>query len=176
MDKPTPIDLLGQRAEALARARKHLADFVAAMNEGLERLRADNMPGLRQCIDAGGAAWSALEAEIKAHPECFVRPRTMSLHGIKFGFAKGKGGLEIADPDRTVALIRKHLPDQADVLIATREAPVKDALAQLPADQLKRIGVEVKGTGDTVVIRPADSDLDKLVKALVGEAAEGEAQ
>lgn len=168
----TTIETLAARAETLANARRHLGDFVGALQEGINHLRADAMPELRAQIEIATEAYNALKAEIEAHPECFDKPRTMSLHGIKFGYAKGKGGLEIADPDRTVKLIRKHLPDQADVLIATKEAPVKDALAQLPADDLKRIGVEVKGTGDCVVIRPADGEIDKLVKALVSEAVE----
>ena len=181
MDMPakTPFDDVAQRAAALASARGQLAELVQALEEGLNHLKADAMPMIRDSIDRAASAWSALEAEISAHPELFVKPRTVSMHGIKFGFGKGKGGLEIEDAERTCKLIRRHLPDQADVLIATREMPVKDAIAQLPAADLKRIGVNVKDTGDQVVIRPADGDIDKIVKALIkaalGEAEEGEA-
>ena len=183
MDMPvkTALDGVGDRAEALARARGQLAELVQVLEEGLNHLKADAMPMIRESIDAAATAWSALAAEIEAHPELFVKPRTVSMHGIKFGFGKGKGGLEIADADRTCALIKKHLPDQAEVLIATKETPVKDALAQLPAADLKRIGVNVKDTGDQVVIRPADGEIDKIVKALIkaavgdaGEAGEGD--
>jgi hypothetical protein len=173
----TTIETLTERAEVLSRARKHLAMLVMALQEGIEHFKADQMPNVRSAIEVASGAWSALEADIQAHQELFVRPRSVVAHGIKFGLAKGRGGLVIEDEDRTVALIRKHLPDQADVLIATREMPVKDALVQLPAADLKRIGVQVKDTGDQVLIKPADGEVDKLVKALVAaavsEGAEG---
>jgi hypothetical protein len=174
MTTTTTIDILRVRAETLASARALLADMVTELQSGIEALKADHMDGIREAIDGAAAAWKALEAEIEANPLLFVKPRTISAHGIKFGLAKGRGGLVIEDEERTLALIRKHLPDQADVLIATKEAPVKDALVQLPAADLKRIGVQVKDTGDQVLIKPADGEVDKLVKALVAAAVNGE--
>ena len=171
---PALVEIIAS-AHVLSRHRAQLALMVQALNEGIEALKADKLPEIRAAIDAAGGAWQQLEAELKAHPELFVSPRSLEAHGIKFGYAKGKGGLDIADPDRTVALIRKHVPpDQAKVLIATKEAPVKDALALLPAAELKKLGVEVKGTGDVVFIKPAEGAVDKLVKALVTAAVEGE--
>ena len=75
-----------------------------------------------------------------------------------------------------VARIKKHLPEQADVLIRTKEAPVKEALAQLTAAELKKIGVTIEDAGDTVVIKPVDSEVDKLVDALLKGAASDEEQ
>ena len=170
----TPLDGLIDRAQMLSRCRAQLAELVRSLQLGIDALKADSLPNIRLYIDAASGAWSALEASVQAHPELFVKPRTVSAHGIVFGLAKGRGGLEIDDEDRTVALIKKHLADQADVLIATRERPVKDALLQLPAADLKRIGVNVRETGDRVVIKPADGDVDKLVKALVTEAVKGD--
>ena len=137
-------------------------------------MKRDHLPQIRESIDAASSAWLALEREIKEHPELFVRPKKIEAHGIVFGYEKGKGGLEIGDAERTLKLIRKHLPDQADVLIQTKEQPSKAALGHLPADDLKRLGVEIKGTSEVVVIRPADGAIDKLVKALVAEAVQPE--
>lgn len=164
------------RARVLAQRRDHLGTLVRALNEGIEALKADNLPQIKAAIAEGSDAWKALEALVLAHPELFDKPRKLTAHGITFGYEKGKGGLEIDDPDRTVQLIRKHLPDQADVLITVRESPVKTALAQLSAADLKRVGVEVKRTGDVVVIRPADGEIDKVVRALVRAAVDDEAQ
>lgn len=168
----TTLDELGARARLLAERREHLRKMVAALTRGLEALKDDHMPGIRTAIGEASDAWERLRELVEANPQLFKKPRTVSMHGIKFGFEKGKGGLEIADPDKTVKLIRKHLPEQAEVLIATREVPAKDALAQLPADQLKKLGVNLKGSDDQVVIRPADAEVDKLVKALVKASVE----
>lgn len=164
---PSATEEIIDSASALADARAHLARLVNALNEHVEATKAEALPEIRDAIAWASAAWAHLEYKLRAHPELFVKPRSMEVHGIKFGYAKGKGGLQIEDAERTLQLIHKHLPDQADVLIATREAPVKNALAQLSAAELKRIGVELKDTGDQVFIQPAETTLDKLVKALV---------
>jgi hypothetical protein len=169
---PLTIDALLERAKLLSEQRAKLNEIVGELQKGIEALKADRMSELRTAIESATNAWTALEADIQAHPELFVKPRTVRAHGIKFGLEKGKGALEIADPANTVRLIRKHLPDQADVLIATVETPVKDALAQLPATELKRIGAELKDAGDRVVIRPADGEMDKLVRALIKAAVD----
>ncbi|MCW5657404.1 MAG: hypothetical protein KIT60_06855 [Burkholderiaceae bacterium] len=160
-------------AKGLADARAHLSTLVLALNEHVEAAKADAMPAIREAIAWATAAWRELELRVREHPELFVKPRSLEAHGIRFGWQKGKGGLQIDDPERTVKLIHRHLADMVDVLIATKEAPVKDALAQLSAVELKRIGVELKDTGDAVFIKPAESTLDKLVKALVSGQAEG---
>lgn len=175
-DTGTALDQVMRRAEMLRFMREALARYCLELNNAIDALKRDKLPEIRQSIDAASRAWSALEREIRAHPELFARPRKIEAHGIVFGYEKGKGGLEIADPDRTVKLIRKHFPEKAEVLIQTKEFPAKAALGQLAAEDLKRIGVEVKGTGDVVVIRPADGAIDKLVKALVAEAVQSEGE
>lgn len=168
------LDALIDSAAVLSVSRQQLGQLVQRLDADIAALKADALPSIRAAIDSAALAWSLLEFHVRNHPELFVKPRSIEAHGIKFGYQKGKGGLEIADPDRTVTLIRRHLPDQADVLIATKEVPAKDALAQLSVADLKRVGVEVKGTGDQVFIKPSETSVDKLVKALVSAKAQGE--
>lgn len=165
--KVTTLDDLGELARHLAEARNLLATSVAELNAAIEALKADAMPTLRFRIDAAAAAWKALEERIQAHPELFVKPRTVSLHGIKFGIEKGKGVVEVANPKATLKAIRAKLPELAEVLIKQKEEPVKKALLNLTAQQLKAIGVQLTGAGDQVVIRPENGAVDKLVKALI---------
>lgn len=169
-------DIIDNDVQTLAQARASLGLLMQALQQGIEALKADHMPGIRSAVYDAEVAWKALQLQIELHPHLFVKPRTAVAHGIKFGLAKGKGGLNIPDPDKTVVLIRKHLPDQADVLISVRETPAKEALALLPASDLKRIGVQVVDSGDQVVIKPADGEVDKLVKVLLKAAIEGEGE
>ena len=173
---PPALDDMLFHAEVLADARRDLGEMVSALNQGIESLKADAMPQIRAAIELAGAAWSRLEVAISDHPELFMKPRSIEAHGIKFGYAKGKGGFEIADPVATVALIHKHLPEVADVLIQTVEKPVKAAMSNLSASDLKRIAVNVNATGDVVFIKPAEGTVDKLVKALVAAAVEVEVE
>lgn len=164
---PTTLDGIVEKARALADERAQLNAIVEELQKGIEALKANRMGDLRTAIESATAAWAALEADIQANPLLFVKPRTVRAHGIKFGLEKGKGAIAIADEANTVRLIKKHFPDQAEVLIATVETPVKDALAQLPAADLKRIGAELKDAGDRVVIRPSDGEVEKMVRSLI---------
>lgn len=168
---PTMNDIQA-RARAYADARDKLAELVAALNDGLEQLKRDSLPGIRRAIQRASERQAELKALIEDAPDLFVKPRTVVMHGVRVGFEKGKGRIEFEDADRVVKLIKKHLSGQADVLIATKETPVKKALAQLSVKELKAIGCTVDEAGDVVVIRPVDTDVDKLVTALMKGATE----
>ena len=53
---------------------------------------------------------------------------------------------------------------------------MKDALAQLPAAELHKLGVQVEEAGDRVYIKASDSEVDKLVVAILKEGAVDEAE
>lgn len=151
-------------------SREHLSAIVNGMNEGIETIKRDNLKRLRKAVADAAEHHDKLKSLIEAAPDCFIKPRSVVFHGIKLGFAKGKGKIEWDDADQVVRLIKKHYPEQADVLIATSEKPAKDALANLTAAELKKLGVSVTDGGDAVFIKPADSAVDKMVDALLKDA------
>ena len=170
---PTMKDIDALTAE-LAKQRSALGQTVHAYQNDLEAAKEKHLEAMRTASKTAAAAWEVLLAALKAAPELFTKPRSVVLHNIKLGWQKGKGGLEISDADNTVALIKRHFPDQVKTLIAVREVPVRDALAQLSAADLKRLGVKVVDTDDQPFIRPADSDTDKLVRSLIDQHLEGQ--
>lgn len=161
-----------RRAKALADCRERLSAIVGSLNADIDTLTRQAMPGMKRAVAAAADRHASLKELIEELPQLFVKPRTVTLHGIKLGYAKGKGSVEFDDADQVVKLIKKLHPDNVDVLIAVTEKPVKDALAQLTAGELKRLGVTVEGTSDVVVIKCADSAVDKTVKALLKAAVE----
>ena len=168
----TQITDIERRATAFAEARAEVAGIVGYLNQAIEDLKRDNLPALKRGIAKVAERHDRLKGIIEANPQLFVKPKTVVMSGVKVGYAKGKGGISFDDPAQVVKLIKKHLPEQADVLIITKESPAKDALAQLSAADLKRIGCHVVNAGDQVVIKPADSEVDKLVDALIKGATE----
>ncbi len=160
------------KTTALAEQRARMNSLVTSLNQAVKDLMADRLPEVRAAIDTAAQTWAELETMLRENPKLFLKPRTVTVAGIKVGYEKGKGGLEIPNPAKTVELIKKHLADQAELLIDTTEKPAKAALQQLPAADLKRVAVNVKDAGDRIVIRPADTEIDKLVKALVGDAVD----
>lgn len=168
----TPLTDIERRTKALADARTVLAGIVTELNDGIEALKRQHMRSLKAAVGKVAERQAELKALIEEHPDLFIKPRTVVFHGIKVGMQKGKGGLEFDDPDRVVALIEKWYPDQVELMVATKKTPVKDALQQLTGAELKKLGVHVLDADDQVVIKPTDSDVDKLVNALVKGATE----
>jgi len=163
------------RTKTFADARGQLAQAVGALQDELRVIERKYLPIVKRRVAAAKDAQAALHAAIEASPEQFVKPRTLTLYGVMVGFRKGKGKVEWEDADKVVKLIKRHFPEQAEILISTVEKPSKAALGKLPADDLKKLGITVEGTGDVVVIEDAAGEVDKLVKALLKEEEEIEA-
>jgi len=148
--------------------RKILSDRMQELQEELDQVKKRHLPGIKKAV-ATAASWqSRLKNAIDEVPELFTKPRTVVLYGIKVGFQKGKGEIVIEDPAHTIKLLKKAMPEEAwGNYIKITESLIKTTLAQLPASELRRLGVEVIETGDQVVIKPTDSEVDKLVEALL---------
>jgi hypothetical protein len=156
-------------ARQYATALTVLDDKMDKMTKEIEATKKRLMGGIENAAGAAAALRELLQDAIGESADLFTKPKTLVLAGIKCGFRKGDGKIEWADADQVVALIKKHLPDQSDLLINTTEKPIKDALGNLPANDLKRIGVSVVDAGDEVYVKRAGNDIEKLVNAFLGE-------
>lgn len=162
-------------AKAYADARAKVVEIVTDLNAGIDALKRNHMPAIKRAITKAAEKHDQLKQIIEANPNLFVKPRTVIYHGVKIGMKQASGGISFDDADQVVRLIKKHFPEQADVLINTTEKPSKDALRNLSVAELKKIGCNSVDAGDAVVIKPTDSEVDKLVDALLKGATEGEA-
>ncbi len=143
---------------------------VAALQDAIEKLKREHMPKIKHSVGKCAERHADLKALIEDNPDLFVKPKTHVFAGIKVGYKKGTPTLEWEDDAQVVKLIKKHLPDQADLLIKTKETPAKEALENLGASDLKKLGLTKPESQDQVVIKPTDSAVDKIVKAMLAEA------
>lgn len=162
------IDVLARKyADARAAVAKRVADY----QDDFRALQKKHVPGIKQTAGVAAQRQSELQAEIAQHPELFVRPRTMNLHGIKLGFQKGKGSIACDDPAQAVERIEKHFGDDAPAYLIITKKPKTSALIELDVATLKKLGLSVQDTGDAVVIKAVDGDVEKLVAQLLEEGA-----
>lgn len=164
-----------RRTSAYSAARRVLADRMQAIEDEMEKVKRRLLPGIKTAAEAAAKEKAILFRAIEESPELFTRPRTQLFHGVRVGYQKGKGRIVIENSVVTVKLIKKVFPNEVDILIRCVETPVKSALAQKSATELKRIGVTVEETGDQIVIEATDSEIDRLVEALLKESEEPEA-
>ena len=151
-----------------------LVDRCQKLNDELEATKRRKLEGIKNAAARANEAKSELEQAVACAPHLFQKPKTMVIAGIRIGVKKEKGRIIVADPQSTIKLIRKHLPDLFDQLVSTRETPLKSGLQQLTGAELKKIGVELEADTDAVVVRSTDSDVDKIVNALLDEAEQWE--
>lgn len=158
-------------ARALAEAREDLNALGKCINTEIEAVYGQHRSKLRRMVGEWAAEQARCEMLVRNAPELFEKPRTQVFHGIKVGFRKGVGGLDWDDDDAVVQRIEKMFGKQAEGFLIISKTPAKDILADLPASDLKTLGITVEKTGDVVVVKAVDTAVDKTVKALLKHAA-----
>jgi hypothetical protein len=170
---PISLGQIERATTDFAAVRTNLKDVVTDMEQELDKIRVKYLKRIRQHVALCADKQAALSKLIELAPGLFEKPRTHTFMGIKVGLRKGSGGIDWEDDAKVVALIRKNFKkDQADLLIKTTEKPIAKALQDLDVSELKKIGCTVESTGDVVVIKPVDGEVDKLVNALLKDATE----
>ena len=160
------IETLAQR---YAQAAHAAADLVTAAEAEMHTIKTRYVSQLRLHAANVADARAALIQAIESNPALWESPRTRVLHGVKVGMQKQPGALTWSSEARVIEKIKEHYVDEIGVLIKTTEKPVKDALARLPAADLKRLGITVVDSGDAVVVKLVAGDVEKLLKTLAGD-------
>lgn len=162
-------------ARSLAAARQATEALAEDIKASQRKALAGRLRALQSRIAAQAASEDALRAAIQARPDLFVSPRTVAVDGIKFGLRKQPGAVALGDEAQAIGRLRKRLPDRAEALIRVRETLDRAALRKLPAAELAQIGVTIEKATDEVTIAAGRNDLDRVVAALLDDAAPAEA-
>ena len=152
-----------QLTKAYADAHDTLTERVDTLQAELEAVRRQHMAGIRSAVRSAKTSKDKLSAIIEANPQEFKKPRTQIISGIRVGFKKGKGKLIISNEEKSIARVRKHMQDEADILIKTTETLIKKALDNLSVIQLRLLGITVEDASDQVVIKPTDRSEERRV-------------
>lgn len=166
---PLGFQPIQDSCEILAGERRLISGVLEKLNADLAMVRAAAMPILRMRANSRAMAHINLVNLIDRNRPLFKSPKTRIFSDIKVGLRKLEGETVIADPDKTVELIAKHFPDRLDELAPATRAPRKDALKNLTGAELKKIGVEITGDTEAVIVKPQSSDVEKAVAALLKE-------
>ena len=157
---------LDRKTKTYHDAEDALADAIRRMEDEIADVTRRHMRGIKLRFEKCKEAYEDLRIEIVSAPDVFLKPRTRTINGVTVGFKKEKGKVIIIDEDATIRRIERHFSeDVAETLIKTTKKCIKKALQNLPAADLKKIGVNVEETGDKVVIALAASDTEKLIAA-----------
>ena len=166
----TSLSDIEQQAKVHRADRDELSAAITKMEAELGKIRERHMEKIRPLIKTTVASGETLFDMVEGAPTLFTKPKSQTLHSIKLGFQKQRGSISIPDGDKTIALIRKHLPERAAELIQVTEAPKKKGLNDLSVAELKKIGCTVTKDTDVAFIKPVSGEAEKLVDALLTDA------
>ncbi len=152
----------------LSGERERLAAKVAVLQKQVDQVKKRHVAGIRRLMARVAAAHLATHELVTAAPELFEDPKSLVISGVKVGFKKSRDRLEIANEEKTIALIRRLYPENHASFVQVSETAIKAALAQLDDAALKRLKVERIDGSNESFCRPQDSELDSLLVALLG--------
>jgi hypothetical protein len=167
------LEAIEQRACDFRFARDQLRILAADANAEMERIKQKHLPLIREALSVVADNEAALREAIQdSSPDLWRKLRTRTFHGVRVGWIKQRGKVEIEDETKVIERIRKLLPaEQAELLIRTREAVHKPGVYDLTAADLKRLGIRIADDSDVVVIKDLASELDRAIEALLAQAA-----
>jgi len=169
MTPNTPIITIETACRALSDERARLRDLVAELEDKIRAIKRAFNHRIKHLAGQAAARHNDLVALVEGNPTCFEHPRTQIFHGVRVGYRKGVGGIAWDDDAQVIKLIKARMPEAADTLIKTTEKPIRAALKALPVGELKRIGCRVDDTGDQIIVQPIDSEIDRLVDAILAD-------
>ena len=174
----TPLDTMRKQAASYAAARDKLAALVQAMKDEISTVERGAMLDILRAARKIAALHNDLAADIAAHPECFARPRTIVVDGLKFGLQKQRGKMSWDSDEQLIrradTLLAKGVieADEYDLVVQSVPRVSATGLARLDAAKLKRLGVTVNADTDAPLVKSVDGDVEKLVGAIVRQATQ----
>jgi hypothetical protein len=102
----------------------------------------------------------------------FVKPKTLTIHGVKVGYTTSQGKLVFEDEATVIKLLKKYHKDDIDWLIRTIEEVNMDGVKTLSAEALERLGCRIEGAGEKVLCKRVSGEVEKLINKLISKLVE----
>jgi hypothetical protein len=153
-----------------------LKTTVAKLNAERKAIDDRYLPTIQRRVKLIGENKITLTDLVFTNKPLFQSPKTRVFSDIKVGLRKQPGRMGVSDEAKTIAAIEKHCPEHLDTLAPATRKISKEALEKLPADLLKKLGVEVSADDEKVIVEPQDNDVEKAVAALIAEFKTADAQ
>lgn len=163
-------------AQRLADARRESTTRATALEHALAQAAAPIYAAHRSGIDEAAAveaeAHAALLALVETSPGDFKRPRSLIVDGVKAGYRKEQDSLDYDSEEAVIGRIfaLDEFESLAQALVRTERHLNIEAIETLDAGQKRLLGIRTITGADQPFISFADTDVEKLVKAILADA------
>ena len=148
-----------------------LRKIKESLDEEIEKVRLKYTDQFSEAAKNAGEAYQMLFTLVSDSAELFQDKKSMSINGVKFGYQKKKGKIEIDNEEFTINKLQELFPDNADMYLSKKISVSKKALDNLAAADLKKIGVNVIQDSSEPYVKLTDDEIQKMLDAIIKEAA-----
>lgn len=150
---------------------KTLRNLHDGLNDAITKARSVFIDDIKAASADTGEKYQMLMTLVSDAQELFQDKKTWTIAGVRLGYKKLPGKLEILNPEATIKRLREEFPEVATASINVKETLVKKALGTLSADTLKKLGISVTNDTDEPFIKLTDDEVQKLIEAMIAEQA-----
>ena len=147
-----------------------LSEISGKLNRDLESAKDKYMAEIKKAVREVADGRADIRNYVDDHRDLFAKSRSQTLHGIKVGLQKGRGVIECDNEVKALEWIDKNCDtDIADSLIKRYEKLNKPALNDVASADLRAMGVRIIDTGDKIIIKDVDGEVEKLIASMLKE-------
>ena len=158
------------RTGIFAVEHRALGFLINKLETELAALKARHIVNIGKQFTCTANAKLKLSFALQQNPGLFEKPRTRVFDGVKVGYQKQKGSIIMADEPTTIARMQKILgDDEAAHYLNVKVTVNKTAINDMPAETMRKLGIELTADTDAIIIKPMDSALEKSINALLAD-------
>ncbi|MFN4017120.1 MAG: hypothetical protein ACK4JB_17410 [Reyranella sp.] len=151
-------------ATDLATAKRALDAELQRADTKLAKVREECADRLKEAATTVAIKEAELLGLVRQAEPLFRRPQSVEFDGVKVGWRKGKGRLELPDVETLVKRIVDQLtPQQRKGVLKVKTTVRKGGLAKLSGEILKKLGVTLTAAGAEPFVSFPKSTTEKLV-------------
>lgn len=165
------LNELEKAAKDYSTTSRALRKIKETLDEEIEAIRLKYTEQFAEAAKNAGEAYQMLFTLVADSAELFQEKKSMNINGVKFGYQKKKGKIEIDNEEFTINKLHELFPDNADMYLSKKISVSKKALDNLAASDLKKIGVNVIQDSSEPFVKLTDDEIQKMLDAIIKEAA-----
>lgn len=154
-------------ARDFAAKSKVLRNYYEELNGEIETVKAKYLENIKAASSEAGESYQMLLTLINDAADLFKDKKSMTISGVKFGYHKKKRKLEISNEEFTINKIKELYGETADIYINTKLSVSKKALDNIPAGDLKKLGINIIQDTAEPFIKLTNDEVQKLIEAMV---------
>lgn len=165
------LNELETAAKDFAAKSRILRNIKENLDTEIDAVKSKYIEELKKASGEAGESYQMLLTLVNDSEPLFLDKKSITINGVKFGYQKKKGKIEVVNEQATILKIQELFEDKADLYLTKKINISKKALDSLTASELKKIGVNITQDSSEAFVKLTDDEVQKLIEAMIKESA-----